>query len=57
VFPGFGVPETFSQTKIDDVDVVLLLSDSDKEVIGFDISMKEVARVNEFDSLKLNFNV
>ena len=48
-----GVPEALGQTKINDVYVVLLLADTNKEVIGFDISVEEVARVNEFDSLKL----
>ena len=47
------VPEALGQTKINDVYVVLLLADTNKEVIGFDISVEEVARVNKFDSLKL----
>ena len=48
-----GVPEALGQTKINDVYVVLLLTDTNKEVVGFDISVEEVARVNKFDSLKL----
>ena len=48
-----GVPEALGQTKINDVYVVLLLADTNEEVVGFDISVEEVARVNKFDSLKL----
>lgn len=48
-----GIPEALGQTKINDVYVVLLLADTNKEVIGFNISVEEVARVNKFDSLKL----
>jgi hypothetical protein len=53
VLSRLWVPEALGQTKINDVYVVLLLADTNKEVIGFDISVEEVARVNKFDSLKL----
>jgi hypothetical protein len=33
---------------------VLLLSDTDQEVVGFDVSVQKVARVHELNSLKLN---
>lgn len=53
VFAGLRISESLSKSKIDYVDVVLLFSDTNKEVIRFDISVKEVSRVHELDSLKL----
>ena len=50
---SLGVSESLGQTKIDDIDIMLLLSDTDKEIIGLDISVKEVSRVDKFDSLEL----
>lgn len=47
------ITETFSETEIDDVDIVLLLADTNQEVIGLYISVEEVSRVHEFNSLKL----
>jgi len=42
VLASLGVTESFSEAEIDNVDVVLLFTDSNQEVIGLDISMKEV---------------
>jgi len=42
VLASLGVTEALSEAKIDNVDVVLLFTDSNQEVIGLDISMKEV---------------
>jgi len=42
VFSGFGVTETLGKTEINDIDIVLLFADADEEVIGLDVSMKEV---------------
>ena len=48
------VTEALGKTEVDDIDVVLLLSNTDQEVIRLDISVKEMPRVNEFNTLKLN---
>ena len=50
---GLGVSESFGETEIDDVYVVLLFTDTNQEVIWLDIPVKEVARVHEFDPLQL----
>jgi hypothetical protein len=51
---GLRVAEALGQTEIDDIHVMLLLADTDQKVIGLNISVKEVARVYEFNSLQLN---
>ena len=48
----FRVSEPLSEAEIDYIDVVLLLADSNEEVIGLDVSVQEVARVDELDSLQ-----
>ena len=48
-----GVSEALCETEIDDVYVVLFFSNADQEVIGLDVSVKEVARVYKLDSLQL----
>ena len=53
VFSGFGVTETLGKTEINDIDIVLLFADADEEVIGLDVSMKEVPWMYELDPLKL----
>ena len=45
------VSESLSQTEIYDIYVMLLLPDSNKEIVRLDISMQEVSRVNKLDSL------
>jgi hypothetical protein len=47
---GLGVPVLLGQTEIDDVDLVATLADSHKEVVGFDIPVDEVSRVDVLDS-------
>ena len=39
---SLGVSEALGQAEIDDVDVVLLLADTDQEVIGLDVSVQEM---------------
>jgi hypothetical protein len=51
---GLRVAEALGKTEIDDIHVMLLLADTDQKVIGLNISVKEVARVYEFNSLQLN---
>lgn len=48
-----GVSEALCETEIDDVYVVLFFANADQEVIGLDVSVKEVARVHKLDSLQL----
>ena len=47
-----GVSEPFCQTKINHIDVVLLLSNSNQEIVRFDVSMKKVAGMDKLNSLK-----
>jgi len=54
VLSSLGVAEALGQTEVDNVNVMLLLANSDQKVIRLDISMQEMARVDEFNSLKLN---
>ena len=51
MFPSLWIPESLGKTKVDHIYVVLLFSYSDEEVIWLYVSVKEVARVNEFYSL------
>ena len=48
-----GVSESFSQAKVDSVYIVLLLANTDEEIIRLDISVQEVARVDELQTLQL----
>jgi len=57
VLACLGVSEALSEAEIDNINVVLFFSDTNEEVIGLDISVKEVARVHKLDSLELKFNV
>lgn len=45
------VSETLSQSEVDHVDVVLLFADTDQEVVRLDVSVQEVAGMNELNSL------
>jgi hypothetical protein len=54
VLSGLGVAEALGKAEVDDVDVVLLLADANQEVVWFDVSVQEMARVHELDPLKLN---
>ena len=47
------ISKSLGETKVNDVNKVLLLLNSYQEVIRLDISMKKVARMNEFKSLEL----
>lgn len=52
MFSSLGVTEALGQAEINDINIVLLLADSNQKVIRFNISMKEVTRVHKFDSLE-----
>lgn len=45
---GLGVPVLLRKTKIDNVDLVSTLANAHKEVVGLDVTMDEVARVDVF---------
>ena len=44
---SFWVPEALSKPKVNDIHEMLLLLNTYQEVIWFDISVQEVARVDE----------
>jgi hypothetical protein len=50
---SFGVSESLGKSEINDIDVVLFLADPNQEVVRLNVSVEEVARVNEFYSLQL----
>ena len=43
---GLGIPVLFRQSEIDDVDLVPTLADAHQKVVGLDIPVDKVARVN-----------
>jgi hypothetical protein len=53
VLACLGVSEALCETEIDDVYVVLFFSDTNQEVIGLYITVKEVTRMYELYSLQL----
>ena len=56
VLTGLWVSESFCESKVNHVYVVLLLADSDQEVVWFDVSVQEMPRMHELNSLKLKQN-
>ena len=54
VLASLGVSKALSQAKIDHIDVVLLLADTDQEVVRLDVSVQEMPRMHELNSLKLS---
>ena len=49
---SLGVAEPLRQTEINNVYIVLLLADADKEVVRLYITMEEVSRMDKLDSLE-----
>jgi hypothetical protein len=47
---GLRVPEFLCQTEIDYIDLVTTLADPHQEIVGLDVSMDKVARVNVFNT-------
>lgn len=45
-----GVPELLGETEVDDVDLVATLPDAHQEVVGLDVTVDEVARVDVLDA-------
>ena len=52
MFAGLGVTVALRQAEIDDVNVVLFLSNADEEVIWLYVSVQEVTGVHELDALE-----
>jgi hypothetical protein len=50
---GLWVPKILGETKVDDIDLIPTFSDSHEEIVGLDVSMDEVARVNVFNARDL----
>jgi hypothetical protein len=50
---SLGITVLLCETEIDNVDLVSTFTDTHEEVVGFDISVNEVSRVNVFDSRDL----
>ena len=53
---GFGVSEALGESEVNHVYVVLLFANSDEEVVWFDVSVQEMSRMDELNSLKLKQN-
>ena len=43
---GLWVPELLCETEINDVDLIATLSNTHKEIVGLDVPMNDVLRVN-----------
>jgi len=52
VLLGLGVPLTFGQSEVHDVDRVLVLGESDQEIVGFDVPIDEVVCVHLLQPLQ-----
>ena len=47
---SLGVSVLLGETEINDIDLVTSLSDTHEEIVGLDISVNKVSRVNVLDS-------
>lgn len=47
---GFGVSVFLRETEIDNVDLVPSLTDTHEEVVGFDVTVNKVSRVDILDT-------
>lgn len=54
---SLGITVLLCETKVDDVDLVSSFSNSHQKVVGFDVAVNEVARVNVLDAGDLFFVV
>ena len=50
---SFGVSEALGQAEVNHVHVMLLLANSNEEVVGLDVPVQEVSRVYKLNSLQL----
>ena len=53
VLASLGISEALGQPEVDHVDVMLLFADADEEVVRFDVSVQEMTRVHELNTLQL----
>ena len=51
VFTCLRVSESLGKSKINDVHIVLLFANSNKEIIRLDVSVKEMSGMDKFNSL------
>jgi hypothetical protein len=54
---GLGVAELFGETKVDDVDLVSALPYTHQEIVGLDVAVDKVARVDVLNSRDLTGGV
>lgn len=47
------VSESFGETKVDHIYIVLLFANANQEIVWLDVSMQEMATVNKLNSLEL----
>jgi hypothetical protein len=52
---GFRITELLSKTEVDDIDLITTTANTHDEIIGLDIAVDEVARVDVFDARDLSF--
>lgn len=52
---GLGVTVFLSKTEIDDVDLVPALADTHQEVVGLDVTVNEVSRMDVLDPRDLEY--
>lgn len=50
---GFRVTESFCESEVNDVNIMLFFSDTNQKVVGFNVSVKEMSAVHELNSLQL----
>lgn len=50
---GLGIPVLLGETEVDDVDLVPSFPDAHEEVVGLDIPVDKVARVDVLDTRDL----
>ena len=50
VFARLRIPVAFCEAKVNDVEDVLALADAHEEVVGLDVAVDEVLRVEELDA-------
>ena len=50
---GLGVTEFLCETKIDNVNLVTAFADAHQEIVGFDIAVNEITRVDVLDARDL----
>lgn len=50
---GFGVAVFLGKTKVDDIDLVCALVEAHQKVVGFDVAVDKVFRVDIFDARNL----